>query len=152
MTTEYFPNRELEAPKQSVPGLQPVYQHQAPSTAAAGQTRKKYTCEACGKLFQRLVSSYYCFRSTLLTAIANFAACRPSSLRNHMTSHSGERPHGCPYPGCNKRYSTRSNMQRHATVHASPGTATPCSVGVPCVVSEPMPDGSWSLASSHAGR
>lgn len=45
------------------------------------------------------------------------AFSRPSSLRVHMHSHTGEKPHLCPHPGCGKRFSVQSNMRRHLRVH-----------------------------------
>ncbi|KAL0080746.1 hypothetical protein J3Q64DRAFT_1627859, partial [Phycomyces blakesleeanus] len=42
---------------------------------------------------------------------------RPSSLRIHGYSHTGEKPHGCPYPGCGRWFSVQSNMRRHLRVH-----------------------------------
>jgi len=36
---------------------------------------------------------------------------RPSSMKTHMNSHTGERPHSCNR--CEARFSVRSNMMRH---------------------------------------
>ncbi|KAL4246368.1 hypothetical protein ABKN59_008212 [Abortiporus biennis] len=65
-----------------------------PLHRVAGAGRKKYLCEECGKTFDR-----------------------PSSLRNHINSHTGEQPFLCPYPHCGKRFSIRSNMLRHYRLH-----------------------------------
>ncbi|KAF2223509.1 hypothetical protein BDZ85DRAFT_110464 [Elsinoe ampelina] len=41
------------------------------------------------------------------------AFSRPSSLKIHSHSHTGEKPFKCPHPGCGKAFSVRSNMKRH---------------------------------------
>ncbi|KIX98263.1 uncharacterized protein Z520_06343 [Fonsecaea multimorphosa CBS 102226] len=38
---------------------------------------------------------------------------RPSSLKIHTYSHTGEKPYRCKYDGCGKYFSVRSNMKRH---------------------------------------
>jgi uncharacterized Zn-finger protein len=50
----------------------------------------KYTCSVCQKLFER-----------------------PSTLKTHMNSHTGERPFGCPNKSCKRSFTVRSNMMRH---------------------------------------
>ncbi|KAI9478039.1 MAG: hypothetical protein EXX96DRAFT_569343 [Benjaminiella poitrasii] len=42
---------------------------------------------------------------------------RPSSLRIHTYSHTGERPFECPEEGCDRKFSVQSNMRRHLRVH-----------------------------------
>ncbi|ORZ06870.1 hypothetical protein BCR42DRAFT_456209 [Absidia repens] len=42
---------------------------------------------------------------------------RPSSLRIHTYSHSGEKPFVCPEVGCGRRFSVQSNQRRHLRVH-----------------------------------
>lgn len=54
----------------------------------------KYPCQYCAKTFSR-----------------------PSSLRIHTYSHTGERPYVCPEPSCRRRFSVQSNLKRHAKVH-----------------------------------
>ncbi|RSH81548.1 hypothetical protein EHS25_006170 [Saitozyma podzolica] len=54
----------------------------------------KYTCAYCAKTFSR-----------------------PSSLRIHTYSHTGERPFVCKEPSCRRRFSVQSNLKRHAKVH-----------------------------------
>ncbi|KAI4111854.1 MAG: hypothetical protein LQ339_000313 [Xanthoria mediterranea] len=73
------------------------WQHQhhhyiSPSSSAAfsGQPQDRYICQTCNKAFSR-----------------------PSSLRIHSHSHTGEKPFKCPHPGCGKAFSVRSNMKRH---------------------------------------
>ncbi|KAJ7683240.1 hypothetical protein B0H17DRAFT_1205296 [Mycena rosella] len=57
----------------------------------------KYECSYCGKGFSR-----------------------PSSLRIHLNSHTGEKPFVCPVDGCGRSFSVLSNMRRHARVHVTP--------------------------------
>ncbi|KAI8338056.1 hypothetical protein BC941DRAFT_395818 [Chlamydoabsidia padenii] len=42
---------------------------------------------------------------------------RPSSLRIHNYSHTGEKPFVCPVAPCGKRFSVLSNQRRHLRVH-----------------------------------
>lgn len=58
------------------------------------QKSNRYKCHECTKTFSR-----------------------PSSLRIHILSHTGEKPHVCPQPGCGRRFSVQSNMRRHLKVH-----------------------------------
>ncbi|THC87104.1 hypothetical protein EYZ11_013450 [Aspergillus tanneri] len=41
------------------------------------------------------------------------AFSRPSSLRIHSRSHTGEKPFRCSQIGCRKAFSVRSNLKRH---------------------------------------
>ncbi|KAF8135685.1 hypothetical protein EV363DRAFT_1321307 [Boletus edulis] len=66
-----------------------------PSTSSPSSL--KYECEYCGKGFTR-----------------------PSSLKIHLNSHTGEKPFVCTFEGCGRCFSVLSNMRRHARVHAEP--------------------------------
>ncbi|GAK62103.1 uncharacterized protein PAN0_001d0300 [Moesziomyces antarcticus] len=71
----------------------------APSTTgtiASGQA--KYECAWCGKRFSR-----------------------PSSLKIHHHSHTGEKPFVCNEPGCGRSFSVQSNLRRHQKCHAPGG-------------------------------
>ncbi|KAF9364884.1 hypothetical protein BGX34_012192, partial [Mortierella sp. NVP85] len=54
----------------------------------------RYQCQYCSKRFSR-----------------------PSSLRIHTYSHTGERPFKCSEEGCGRQFSVQSNMRRHLRVH-----------------------------------
>ncbi|KAI0476236.1 hypothetical protein GGR56DRAFT_460374 [Xylariaceae sp. FL0804] len=74
-------------------GANPWQHHHyiSPSSAAAfPQSQDRYICQTCNKAFSR-----------------------PSSLRIHSHSHTGEKPFKCPHAGCGKAFSVRSNMKRH---------------------------------------
>ncbi|KAK7045551.1 hypothetical protein VNI00_007383 [Paramarasmius palmivorus] len=66
----------------------PYDQHGPDSTANA-----KHRCHFCGKRFSR-----------------------PSGLKIHMTTHTGEKPYVCPEEGCGRSFSVRSNMRRHVRI------------------------------------
>jgi uncharacterized Zn-finger protein len=74
-------------------GANPWQHHHyiSPSSAASfPQSQDRYICPTCSKAFSR-----------------------PSSLRIHSHSHTGEKPFKCPHAGCGKAFSVRSNMKRH---------------------------------------
>ncbi|KAI8367823.1 hypothetical protein EDC96DRAFT_574459 [Choanephora cucurbitarum] len=55
---------------------------------------KQYRCSFCQKKFMR-----------------------PSSLKIHIYSHTGEKPFHCSFSGCRRKFSVQSNMRRHLRVH-----------------------------------
>lgn len=70
------------------------YQHHHHYPVSSGspymQTTDRYQCPTCSKAFSR-----------------------PSSLKIHSYSHTGEKPFRCKFDGCGKEFSVRSNMKRH---------------------------------------
>ncbi|KAK4519651.1 ubiquitin-protein ligase peroxin 12 [Mucor velutinosus] len=67
---------------------------QQPCVRLQGLALDKYDCPHCDKRFSR-----------------------PSSLRTHIYSHTGEKPYTCNHPDCNRTFSVRSNMRRHMKTH-----------------------------------
>lgn len=63
---------------------------------------KKHVCPTCSKRFNR-----------------------PSSLRIHVNTHTGETPFRCPWPNCAREFNVNSNMRRHYRNHTTPGFSRP---------------------------
>ncbi|WEW61416.1 hypothetical protein PRK78_006906 [Emydomyces testavorans] len=92
VTFTVLPTQSAHPPM--VPLGSPAWQHHhyfPPSnTATFPLNHDRYICRICHKAFSR-----------------------PSSLRIHSHSHTGEKPFRCPHVGCGKAFSVRSNMKRH---------------------------------------
>ncbi|KAI8620921.1 hypothetical protein BC830DRAFT_1055806, partial [Chytriomyces sp. MP71] len=54
---------------------------------------RRYLCSLCSKRFTR-----------------------PSTLRTHMNSHTGERPFVCTAVGCGWKFTVLSNLKRHLKI------------------------------------
>jgi len=76
------------------PQMAPTWQHHhyypPANPPSYPQTQERYICPTCSKPFSR-----------------------PSSLKIHTYSHTGEKPYKCKHEGCGKQFSVRSNMKRH---------------------------------------
>ena len=89
----------IPSPGQQLPPIDPQmtptsyqHHHHYPVTNSTGypQSTDRYQCPTCHKAFSR-----------------------PSSLKIHTYSHTGEKPFKCKFEGCGKYFSVRSNMKRH---------------------------------------
>lgn len=70
---------------------QQIVNHKKPS--ASSEAARKYLCTICNKRFTR-----------------------PSTLKTHMNSHTGERPFACSGEGCGWRFTVLSNLKRHSRI------------------------------------
>jgi uncharacterized Zn-finger protein len=82
------------APPPIDPQMGPTWQHHhyypPANPPSYPHTQERYICPTCSKPFSR-----------------------PSSLKIHTYSHTGEKPYKCKHEGCGKHFSVRSNMKRH---------------------------------------
>ncbi|KAI8390981.1 uncharacterized protein BYT42DRAFT_610249 [Radiomyces spectabilis] len=67
---------------------------QTVNAVAAVSSKKTYVCTYCSKVFTK-----------------------PSALRPHIYSHTGEKPFACTIGGCERRFSVISNLRRHWKSH-----------------------------------
>jgi len=88
-----------DPPQPHVPKLpMPEKRDISPSRTKRGATTNtgRFECSYCNKRFTR-----------------------PSSLRTHIHSHTGEKPYRCDAPGCGRCFSVHSNLRRHQKSHST---------------------------------
>lgn len=87
-------SRPFQQPPEIVFPAHPLHARRSEALPPGLWHQPRYPCHQCTKTFSR-----------------------PSSLRIHMYTHTGEKPYKCHYPDCDRRFSVQSNMRRHARVH-----------------------------------
>jgi uncharacterized Zn-finger protein len=91
---------------QAFPPPPPAPLSTAPAPVANPWQHHHYLSPSQGAPYPQAQDRYIC-------TTCNKAFSRPSSLRIHSHSHTGEKPFKCPHSGCGKAFSVRSNMKRH---------------------------------------
>ncbi|KAK0213086.1 hypothetical protein DFS33DRAFT_95325 [Desarmillaria ectypa] len=71
----------------------PAYDQPSFKQSSSSPSSSKHACGYCGKRFSR-----------------------PSGLKIHLTTHTGDKPYICPEDGCGRAFSVRSNMRRHGRI------------------------------------
>ncbi|KAJ7594565.1 hypothetical protein C8J56DRAFT_776159 [Mycena floridula] len=72
-------------------------QYYEPEYTQNFNSNARHECTYCGKRFSR-----------------------PSGLKIHLTTHTGDKPYTCPEEGCGRAFSVRSNMRRHVRIVHQP--------------------------------
>ena len=85
----------------------------ATAAAAAAPTHHQTNAPSAPAYYYSPGSIPYQTQDRYICRVCNKAFSRPSSLRIHSHSHTGEKPFRCAHEGCGKCFSVRSNMKRH---------------------------------------
>ncbi|KIP08593.1 hypothetical protein PHLGIDRAFT_372682 [Phlebiopsis gigantea 11061_1 CR5-6] len=90
---EHFPEPSATAAF-TCENASPSSRESTPPHTSSTRPVNRYACNVCTRAFRR-----------------------PSSLRAHMITHTGEKPYPCTVSGCDKRFTTKSNLKRHCSIH-----------------------------------
>ncbi|KAJ7497258.1 hypothetical protein FB451DRAFT_222428 [Mycena latifolia] len=95
--TRLPPYRPSSAPHLGAYRSTPTYHHSPPSNPfyppRPPSSAARHQCSYCNKRFNR-----------------------PSGLKIHLTTHTGDKPFVCPEESCGRSFSVRSNMRRHVRI------------------------------------
>ncbi|KAJ6593864.1 hypothetical protein B0H19DRAFT_1246604 [Mycena capillaripes] len=94
--TRMPPYRPSSAPHLGAYRSTPTYHHSAPNPfypPRPPSSAARHQCSYCNKRFNR-----------------------PSGLKIHLTTHTGDKPFVCPEESCGRSFSVRSNMRRHVRI------------------------------------
>lgn len=105
-SSSYFIGNFADSTQQYAPSMLPVSVSLTPSSGTNPWQHHHYISPSSASAFPQSQDRYIC-------QTCNKAFSRPSSLRIHSHSHTGEKPFKCPHQGCGKAFSVRSNMKRH---------------------------------------
>lgn len=94
-SVDLMPGTVSAAKRQDAGDVSPSQTEPTNSRSKGSGSNGKFECSYCNKKFSR-----------------------PSSLRTHIHSHTGEKPFRCDAPGCGRCFSVHSNLRRHQKSHS----------------------------------